>query len=247
MSTRDPQGELAPPGPVVAEFVALAEKLLDAPTVQDVLERIAEAALRVVPGADVVSVSLRAPDGTLDTPATTDAIGVRLDELQNEFDEGPCLDASRIPGIGIAFSADLPAGEGFAKWGPAAAELGIESVMAIGLFPAQDPPRVGSLNVYSRRRGGLSEADRDAALVLAAHAAVALTGTLATGRAELQVVQLKEALRSRDVIGQAKGILMERRGIDEAEAFDVLKAASQSLNVKLARLAEILATCRAEL
>jgi AmiR/NasT family two-component response regulator len=62
-----------------------------------------------------------------------------------------------------------------------------------------------------------------------------------------EIVTLRRALESRDVIGQAKGILMERRGIDEDEAFDVLRTASQALNVKLARVAETLASRRAEI
>jgi len=241
------RNELGPPPPLVAEFVSLSAKLLDAPTVQDVLDRIAEATLRVVQGADVVSVSLRSRDGTLDTPATTDPVGVRLDELQNELDEGPCLDASRVPGLGFAYSPDLAGGQEFPKWGPAAAEVGVESAMAVGLCPAQDPPRIGSLNVYSRRRGGLDQADRDSALVLAAHASTAVAGSLASSRSELQVTQLTEAVRSRDVIGQAKGILMERRGVDAEEAFRILRSASQSLNVKLARIAETLTQRRGEL
>jgi hypothetical protein len=247
LSEHDRRRDLGPPTPLVAEFVSLAETLLDAPTVQDVLDRVAEATVRVVHGADLVSVSLRSDDGRIDTPATTDPLGLRLDELQNELDEGPCLDATRVPGMGIAMSADLPAGEGFPKWGPAAAELGIESVYAIGLFPAQDPPRIGSLNIYSRRLGGLDAADRDAALVLAAHASTAVAGSLASSRAELQVTQLTEAVRTRDVIGQAKGILMERRGVDAEEAFRILRSASQSLNVKLARIAETLTQRRDEL
>lgn len=58
---------------------------------------------------------------------------------------------------------------------------------------------------------------------------------------------MKEALRSRDVIGQAKGILMERRGVDETEAFDILRTASQSLNVKLSEVSDTLARRRGEL
>ncbi|MCE0763616.1 GAF and ANTAR domain-containing protein [Pseudonocardia kujensis] len=247
MSEHDRYGDLGAPPPLVAEFVSLSEKLLDAPTVQDVLDRIAQATVRVVNGADIVSVSLRSRDGTIDTPATTDPVGVRLDELQNEFDEGPCLDASRVPGVGFAFSADVAAGEEFPKWGPAAAELGVGSAMAVGLFPAQDPPRIGSLDFYSRRPGGLDQADRDTALVLAAHASTAVAGSLASTRAELKVTQLTEAVRSRDVIGQAKGILMERRGVDAEEAFRILRSASQSLNVKLARIAETLTQRRDQL
>lgn len=246
MPERD-SGGTTPPALLVAEFVKLAETLLDAPTVHDVLDRIAQATLRVIPGADVVSVSLRRPDGMLDTPATTDPVGVRLDELQNEMNEGPCLDASRLPGSGVASSPDLAAGEEFPKWGPAAAELGIRSALAIGLFPAQEPPRIGSLNIYSRRRAALADTDRDTALVLAAHASTAVTASLAAGRSKLEITNLREAVRSRDVIGQAKGILMERRGVSAEQAFEILRSASQSLNIKLAHIAETLAQRRHEL
>ena len=64
---------------------------------------------------------------------------------------------------------------------------------------------------------------------------------------ELEVAQLRQALQSRDVIGQAKGILMERRGISADEAFDVLRRASQSLNIKLTTVAQTLVDRRAEI
>ena len=64
---------------------------------------------------------------------------------------------------------------------------------------------------------------------------------------ELRESQLQEALKSRDVIGQAKGVLMERRGLDSDEAFDVLRRTSQDLNVKLRDVAETLVTRRSEL
>jgi hypothetical protein len=123
----------------------------------------------------------------------------------------------------------------------------VRSVLAVGLFPGGEIPRLGALNLYSFAPDGFTAADPDIALVLAAHASTALVGTKAVTAAELEAAQLKEALASRDVIGQAKGILMERRGISAAEAFDVLRSASQSLNVKLAQLAETLASRRAEL
>lgn len=245
MPERAPGGS-APPALVVAEFVKLASTLLDAPTVHDVLERIARATLKVVSGADVVSVSLRRPDGMLDTPATTDPVGVRLDKLQNQLDEGPCLDASRLPGAAITSSRDLPAGEEFPNWGPAAGELGIRSALAVAMFPAQEPPRIGSLNLYSWHRDAFADTDRDAALVLAAHASTAVTASLAAGRGEAEITHLKEAIRSRDVIGQAKGILMERRGVSAEAAFEILRSASQSLNIKLARIAEAITQGRSE-
>ena len=82
--------------------------------------------------------------------------------------------------------------------------------------------------------------------MLAAHASTALAATMAATSAELESAQLRQALQSRDVIGQAKGILMERRKITADEAFDVLRSASQTLNVKLAQVAQTLVDHRAE-
>jgi hypothetical protein len=158
------------------------------------------------------------------------------------------VEATRTPGLGVTFSADLGGGREFPAFGPVAAGLGVHSVLAVGLFPhGGAAPRLGALNIYSRTRGGLDELDRDLALVLGAHASTALRATMASSAAELEVAQLREAINSRDVIGQAKGILMERRGINADEAFDTLRRASQALNVKLAQVAETLVERRAEI
>ncbi|MFC5948678.1 ANTAR domain-containing protein [Pseudonocardia lutea] len=234
-------------GPLALEFVALASALLEATTVADVLERVVRAAKAVVPGADLVSVTVRDPDDGFRTPVETDLLASRLDELQYRLDEGPCVAATRRRGGGAVHEADLAAAEQFPRFGPAAVELGVRCVLAVGLFPDGDAPRMGALNLYSRRVGGISAAERDVALVLAAHASTALAATRACAAADLETAQLRQALQSRDVIGQAKGILMERRGISAEEAFDILRRTSQSLNVKLAQVAETLATRRAEL
>jgi ANTAR domain/GAF domain len=233
-------------GPLAEEFVRLAASLLDATTVHGVLERVVHAARAAVPGAEMASVTLRGPDG-FSTPASTDLLAEQLDELQYRLDEGPCLEATRTPGLGVAYSGDLATGVPFVRFGPAAADLGVRCVLAVGLFPQGDKPRFGALNLYSREPAGLDELDRDLALVLAAHASTALAATVATSAVELEATQLREALRSRDVIGQAKGILMERRGISADEAFDVLRKASQSLNVKLAQVAQTLVDKRAQI
>jgi AmiR/NasT family two-component response regulator len=106
------------------------------------------------------------------------------------------------------------------------------------LFPDSDPPRLGALNLYSRRPGGLAAADLDVASVLAAHLAIALAVSHRGDRDRAEVSDLRAALRSRDVIGQAKGILMARGGLTADEAFEVLVRASQRLNTKLRDLAE---------
>ncbi len=234
------------PGPIAAEFLALSAALLDATTVGGVLRRVVDAARSAIPGADLVSVTLRTADG-FHTPVQTDPLASRIDEIQYRLSHGPCLEATRKQGLALAYSADLGIDPRFGPFGPAAAELGVHSVLAVGLFPDGDGPRMGALNVYSYTRAGLDELDRDVALVLAAHASTALAATMASSAADLEVAQLKDALRSRDVIGQAKGILMERRGISADEAFGVLRSASQSLNVKLAQIAQTLVERRSEI
>ncbi len=235
-------------GALAVEFVELARRLLEAGSVHEVLEQVVAATRAVLPDADLVSVTVRAPDGRFHTPVHTDRLALELDELQYRLDEGPCVEATRTAGPGITASPDLAAGREFPTWGPPAAAAGAHSVLAVGLFPGgAEAPRLGALNLYSNRVGGLDTTDRDIALVLAAHASTALAATQACDAAALQAAQLRQALQSRDVIGQAKGILMERRGIDADAAFDVLRSASQTLNLKLAQVAEIIATRRAEL
>jgi GAF domain-containing protein len=239
-------GQAADLGPLAAEFLRLSEELLKATTVHGVLERVVTAARSAVPGADLVSVTLRTDDGYT-TPVYTDELALKLDKVQYELGEGPCVESTRTPGLGLTFSGDLAAGAEFPRFGPAAAGLGARSVMAVGLFPQGDVPRLGALNLYAFDVNGLDEVDRDLALILAAHASTALAGTLASTSAELEATQLRQALQSRDVIGQAKGILMERRGISADDAFNVLRKASQSLNIKLATVAQTLVDRRAEI
>lgn len=234
------------PGPVAAEFLALAAALMDADTVRGVLLRVVEAARAVVSGADLVSVTLRAAGG-FHTPVETDELATQLDGIQYRLDDGPCVYATRKAGLGLTFCPDLTTSARFPAFGPAAAELGVHSVLAVGLFPDGDGPRMGALNLYSYRRAGLDELDRDLALVLAAHASAALAATMAATSAEVEAAQLRQALQSRDVIGQAKGILMERRKITADEAFEVLRSASQALNVKLAQVAQTFVERRAEI
>lgn len=235
------------PQEVAVEFATLAGELLNVSTVHEVLAKVVGAAQSVIPGAETVSVTLRSEGGGLDTAVATTPLAQRLDELQYELDEGPVLEAFTSTDLGVVDADDLAVDERYPRWAPKAADAGVRDVLTIGLFPKQAPPRLGTLNIYTSRPRGLDDADRATAIILAAHASTALAGTLATTSAELEKAQLGEAISTRDVIGQAKGILMERRGISADEAFDLLRQASQSLNIKLTRVAETLAARRAEI
>jgi hypothetical protein len=249
-------GPVPPGGPrigLLAEVVGdLSRALLDTPSgggVNGVLERVADIGPRVVTSADIVSVTLRRREREgYSTPAYSDELAVRLDELQYAHEEGPCVRALEAGGLGVAHSDDLAHDPSWTLFGPAAAALGAASVFAVGLFPVGETrPLRGALNFYSRRTGGFSQVDREAAVLLAAHVSTALAYITVTEAAQLRDTQFQVALDSRDVIGQAKGILMERRGLRADEAFDVLRRASQDLNVKLRDVAATLAERRAEL
>jgi hypothetical protein len=118
----------------------------------------------------------------------------------------------------------------------------VEAVLSLSLLPTPVPPRLsGALNLYARAPHGFDATEKDAILLLATHASLALATTEAVTIAKLREAQLHQAIDSRDVIGQAKGVLMGRRNISAAEAFDILRFTSQNLNVKLSEIAKIVA------
>ncbi|WP_439380675.1 ANTAR domain-containing protein [Amycolatopsis lexingtonensis] len=239
----------AAPGPLAGQFADLTRTLLDAtPTVGGVLKLVVGAAVAIVPDAHLVSVTLRGPDGRFHTPVETDPVALELDQLQYDHGEGPCVESARPDGPAVGWSQDVGRDPRWPSFGPATARHGYHSVLATALLPDARPPRLsGALNIYSRTPGAFDGRAIDIALLLATHASLALAHTEALAAAELETENLRRAIDSRDVIGQAKGILMQRRGISADEAFDVLRRASQDLNVKLAELAHTLATRHTEI
>jgi GAF domain-containing protein len=237
-------------GPLAAEFVGLSLDLFTVPAetgVVGVLERVVRRAASIVPSAAMVSVTLRESDGTFHTPAETDPLATRADGIQYDTGEGPCVEATASSSSGFTVSTDLAHDDRYPRFGPRVVDLGLTAVCSTGMFPGGDPPRLGALNYYFREPEGFSEVDEDAMLILASYAAVALRAARGLQAEKLRTVQLTEALQSRDVIGQAKGILMERRGADADQAFDILRRASQDLNIKIRDIARTIASRRSEL
>jgi hypothetical protein len=234
-----PAGDVAA-SPLGRQFEQLARSLLGADTVAGVLTHVVRVTFELIPHADLVSMTLRSADGHLHTPVGTDPVGEELDALQDRYRQGPCFDAARLPGLGYTHSPHLITDPRWPRFGPEAAGRGYLSVLSTPLLPDITSPRLsGALNIYSREKDRLGdELTRDRALLLATHASLAVANTEAVRIAELRATQLRRALDTRDVIGQAKGILMRHRGINAEEAFDLLRRTSQDLNVKLASLAE---------
>ena len=231
-----------PLGPLASQFAELTRSLLNAETVEDVLDQVVKAAAAVTPQTDVISVTLRTPDGSFHTPIATDSVARKIDEMQYDFGEGPCVTAAQASGPAVAGWPDLRREDSpWPRLAPAVSKTGICAVLSLSLIPAPIPPRLsGAMNFYAYSAGGLDDVDRDVLLLLATHASLAVATTEAVTASNLRDAQLHRAIDSRDVIGQAKGILMSRRGMSAEEAFDSLRRASQDLNMKLIQIAEIL-------
>lgn len=229
---------LADTGPLARQFAELTRALLTAGSVADVLARVVAAARRVLPAADLISVTLRDENGEFHTPVETGPAGSEIDQAQYRSGAGPCVESARPDGPALAYSADLRADDRWPEFAAAAVRYGYHSILACSLVPDVEPPRLpGALNVYAGPASAFTPADQDRLLLLSTHASLALATCSATSAAALQEAQLRQAVASRDVIGQAKGILMARRGLSADEAFDVLRRTSQDLNVKLVELA----------
>jgi transcriptional regulator with GAF, ATPase, and Fis domain len=224
----DVAGREAPAEAALVERVdRLARELLAQPTPDEVLDRTVQLAAQGIEGAASVSVSLLDRRRTVTTAAASDDLARTGDALQYRLGEGPCLDA--VWTAEVVHCPDLTGETRWPSWGPAAAaDLALGSMLSVRL--ATPDRTLGSLNLYGRREDAFDPAARTLAASFAAHAAIAYVRA-----AERQ--NLETALASRNLIGQAQGILMERHKITAEKAFEVLVTASQEGNTRLVEVA----------
>ncbi len=166
--------------------------------------------------------------------APTEDLATELDTLQLDIGEGPCLSAAG--GEAMIVSSDLTAEPRWPRFAAAARQRGIYSIMSFQLytFPAQVRGGTGgrgALNLFSRNPYQFTNEEQAVGAMLATQAATAL---IAANRQK----QFESALASRDILGQAKGILMERFKIDAVRAFNLMAKYSQETNTKVRILAQ---------
>lgn len=196
-------------------------------SVDEVLSEVTAEVMRLVPGVAAAGVLFVGKEGRFQSVAGTSELPHRLDELQATFHEGPCLDAATDDLV--VRSDDLRTEQRWPQYSPAAVELGVLSSLSFKLYTSSQT--AGALNLFATRAGAFDGNSETMGMVLAAHAAAAI---LASRHTE----QLQSALTTRDRIGQAKGIIMERYNVSDVAAFDMLRRLSQDGNVKLADLAQ---------
>jgi transcriptional regulator with GAF, ATPase, and Fis domain len=215
-------------GDVLAESLgALARDLEQNDDSETMLAAMVAAAVAMVPGAEEGSISVVAARRRITSEAPTSDLPVRVDAIQEEVQQGPCLDAvyeqQTVRVTNLATEARWPL---FAR---RASQTGAASMLSLQLFVEGD--NLGALNLFARSPGAFTDESEQVGLLVAAHAAIAYAGV----RKETQLAQ---AMINRDLIGQAKGILIERYKISGDRAFLVLTRVSQNSNRKLHDVAQ---------
>jgi transcriptional regulator with GAF, ATPase, and Fis domain len=188
----------------------------------DTLAAVTTAVVAAVPGAEHAAISLIERRSIVHSHAATSEMARRLEQLQGELEDGPCLTATWEQQT--VHITDMARETRWPRFAAAAAEAGVGAMLCFQLFV--DGDNLGALNLYAPTAGVFDEESESIGLIFAAHAAVAIAGAH-------EERHLHAALAHRDIIGQAKGIVMERFHLDSPRAFTLLARLSQEQNRKL--------------
>jgi len=218
--------------PLAIRLGELARSLQDEPDAESLLVGVVRAAIEMIPGVEEASISVVINRKSVGSQAASDEMPRVVDHAQEDTGQGPCLDAAyEHKTVRIA---DMRTEQRWPVFARRALDAGAGSMLALQLFVKGD--NLGALNLYSRKPGAFNDESEHIGLLFAAHAAVAYAEIL-------KLDQLGLAIVSHDIVGPAKGILMERFDLNEAQAFQYLLRLSQTTNIKLRDIAsELLKT-----
>jgi GAF domain-containing protein len=208
----------------------IARRLAESLGLDDLLHRIVVLAHEYVEGCDGVSLMLIGRGGWISTPAYSSRVARDSDQAQFETDQGPCLESIREHHT--VHIDDLKNDGRWPAYRDRVVGFGVRSMLGVRLFVLGDT--MGALNFYSSRPHAFGERSVLLAQVFASHAAVAL-------KAAISEAGMQAALETRDVIGQAKGVLMARAGLTADGAFARLRELSQTRHQPVRELAEEIA------
>lgn len=215
---------------VAGVFQSLATLVYASDDFSAVHQAVVDAAPRLVEGCDHASLMLRNTDGRFLTAAASDDVAELIDTYERELGEGPCLDA--IVDDTVFHDADLLDGS---PWPRLSAQV-LDTTPVRGMAGFRllvGDQKTGALNLFCDRPGGLDAASVDQGIVLASFVTVALLAAHERQAANT----LRAGLTSNREIGKAVGLLMAFHKITDAEAFTMLRKASQDMNIKLAEVA----------
>ena len=215
---------------------ALARFQVTEATVGGTLSRIAEITLEAMPCAAIVGITMLGEDGQPTTAIYTNPESPEMDAAQYREGKGPCLDAWRHKKVFRLGRVDRSASE-YPAFAAACADHGVQSTLSLPMISGAVV--VGAMNLYARVPDGFSDHDEAVGMDLAGAAGSVLSNVSAYWTAFDLSQGLNEAMKTRAVIEQAKGMIMALSpGLSADEAFDLLRKASQRENVKLWLIAQ---------
>jgi GAF domain-containing protein len=214
--------------PLSESLAALSRFFVGDGTLEQTLLRVSELTVEAVPPAALVGITM-VVEGRQRTAVFTDETAPEVDQAQYDSGDGPCLDAFEHQRV---YRIDSTREDGpWAAFRRAAAEHGIGSTLSLPMSVDKQP--VGAMNLYSFQERAFTPRDAEVGELFASQAAIVLANAQAYWDARELSSRLGEAMKTRAVIEQAKGMLMAAQRCTEDEAFELLVRASQRENVKL--------------
>ena len=220
-------------GTDLARHLAEIATVLLTPGAVAVVDRVVSLAVQTMDTCDEAGLCslTTAPDR-----ATSQAAGLigELERMQTQAGQGPCIET--LAGLAWVYVPDLLDDQRWPTFSPAAARLGMRSALAYRL--SVDGETLGALQLFAHLPGAFNANERAQGLIYATYAGLALALSRDREGEQARIDNLNTALASRDIIGQAQGILMERERITADQAFALLRRSSQHLNRKLRTVAQ---------
>ena len=221
---------------LTAELVHATRSLEELLPLQETLEstmtKISEVSVRLIKGCDLASVSL-VENGQVETPGASDEVAIDLDREQYRADSGPSLEA--IKQANKMIIDDMEIDTRWPEFSRAAVIKGASSTLSI---PIKSDGVTSGLNLYGRSKHAFRDTPNELTDLLAGRVSIAIENAKLYSASTRLTEQLNEAIKTREIIGEAKGILMAREGVSEDGAFQMLVTASQNTNTKLREIAQ---------
>jgi GAF domain-containing protein len=212
------------PAELSSALAQMAGLVLSRETVDTAVELVTTLAEATIAGTTGAGVTIADEHGKRSKAASNELVE-QADALQYEFDEGPCLTAWRTRQL--VRIDDTVTDSRWPSWNRAAARLGVRAVLSVAL--AVDDESIGAIKVYSNHPANYGEHDERVMSLFAEQAAILLANTQSLQQARRLSRQLTDALRGRDAIIRATGVLLARGAADEDAAFNALSDAARRL------------------
>lgn len=204
------------------QFAELAVQLHRQPDVAGTVDELLAFTVAAL-GCDHAGAMLVHPGRQIETAAATTSVVAKADQLQLEYDEGPCVSVIEDRPDVLVID-DTAADDRWPTWGSLVSELGLRSILSLALTTGS--ATIGALNLYASTAGHFQADDAEAGRLLAQVAGVAIDSNR-------RQAKLRVAVDSQTKIGQAMGILMARHDLDADQAFALMRRYSQDNNIRL--------------